>query len=72
MLSSPDIGMMYGLGLIIELGVNNKLVKTKIKFVGIGDATSPTILVILIVLVPSLAILIKQVIPEIDAELQPL
>ena len=63
---------MYGLGLAIELGVSSKLVKVTLKFVGIGDSTPPIILVILIVLVPLLAILRKQVIPVIKAELHPL
>lgn len=66
------MGIMYGLGLAIELGVSSKLVKVKLKFVGIGDPTPPIILVILIVLVPLLAILRKQVIPVIKAELHPL
>lgn len=66
------MGIMYGLGLAIELGVSSKLVKVTLKFVGIGDSTPPIILVILIVLVPLLAILRKQVIPVIKAELHPL
>lgn len=71
-MSSPTMGIMYGLGLIIELGVSNKFAKIKLKFVGIADITSPITLLIWIVLVPSIAILIKQVIPVIKTELHSL